>query len=285
VAQARRRSVRKRQARGAGFVLVAVGVGLAAIACGALVASGRVGDLLASSATTAAPTTLPPTTLAPTTTTTLPPTTTTAVAPTTTTAPDGSLRSGATGPEVDKLQARLVELGYWLGKPGGGYGALTRQAVMAFQKAEGLSRDGTAGPTTLAKLATASRPKAHSTTGNLVEVDLDRQLLLVVRDGKVLWAFNTSTGSGEKYKSSAGAKVARTPIGHFTFQHQIDGVRHAELGDLYRPKYFKGGVAVHGSGSIPAHPASHGCVRLTNSAMNVIWSEGYAPLGSAVWVY
>jgi peptidoglycan hydrolase-like protein with peptidoglycan-binding domain len=269
--------------RSAGFVLTAVCVAAVATAGGALVASGRVGDLMARSATTT--TTLPATT---TTTTTAPPTTTTTATtapPTTTTAPDTSLHLGAAGPEVDALQVRLAELGYWLGKGGGGYTELTRQAVMAFQKAEGLSRDGAAGPATIAKLATATRPVAHSTSGNLIEVDLDRQLLLVVRDGKVQWAFNTSTGSGEKYKSTGGTKVAQTPRGHFTFQRQIDGVRHAELGDLYRPKYFSGGIAVHGSGKIPAHPASHGCVRLTNSAMNAIWSEGLAPLGSPVWVY
>ena len=56
------------------------------------------------------------------------------------------------------LQQRLVDLGYWMGEPDGNYGQLTRQAVMAFQKVEGLSRDGVAGPITQAQLAVAARP-------------------------------------------------------------------------------------------------------------------------------
>ena len=36
----------------------------------------------------------------------------------------------------------------------------------------------------------------------------------------------------------------------------------APLGRLYNPVYFNGGIAVHGAGSVPNHPASHGCVRI-----------------------
>ena len=31
---------------------------------------------------------------------------------------------------------------------------------------------------------------------------------------------------------------------------------------MYRPNYFYGGYAVHGMTSVPAYPASHGCVRM-----------------------
>ena len=50
-------------------------------------------------------------------------------------------------------QQRLTELGYWLGKPDGHFGALTQQAVFALQKAAGLSRDGSVGPKTAKALA------------------------------------------------------------------------------------------------------------------------------------
>jgi peptidoglycan hydrolase-like protein with peptidoglycan-binding domain len=226
------------------------------------------------------------TTTAPTTTTTAP---TTTVPPTTTTLPpdpaaDGTLRLGEEGDAVMALQQRLVELGYWMGEPDGNYGQLTRQAVMAFQKVEGLGRDGVAGPITQERLAVAARPAPRG--GGGLEIDLARQVLFVVEGGRVMWAINTSTGNGEAYISSSGGEArAVTPPGQFRIQRQIDGLREAPLGTLYRPKYFNGGIAVHGSGSIPANPASHGCARVTNSAMDMLWASGVAEIGTPVWVY
>jgi peptidoglycan hydrolase-like protein with peptidoglycan-binding domain len=243
------------------------------------------------STTTERPTTeAPTTTMPPTTTTTAPPETTTTLLPTTTTtvppdpAADGRLELGEGGDAVLALQQRLHDLGYWLGAPDGGSGQITRQAVMAFQKYEGLSRDGIAGPATQERLAVAGRPTARG--GGGLEIDLERQVLLVVDGGQVRWALNTSTGNGEAYDSpSGGTAVARTPTGEFSIYKEIDGVREAPLGTLYRPKYFHGGIAIHGSGSIPAHPASHGCARVTNSAMNMLWSSGAAAIGTSVLVY
>jgi peptidoglycan hydrolase-like protein with peptidoglycan-binding domain len=286
---------------------VAVGVGLAvavlAAAAVAGVALGRDHDTTSAGgdpapappshpSTTLAPTTtLPPTTVPPTTTT-VPPTTAATEPPTTaTTVPpdasaDGTLELNEDGDAVLALQKRLVDLGYWLGGDGDGhYGQLTRQAVMAFQKVEGLGRDGVAGPITQAQLANASRPTPR-TGGDGLEIDLERQVLFVVRGGQVAYTINTSTGSGEAYTSSTGGSaIAATPPGQFTIYKEIDGLREAPLGTLYRPKYFNGGIAVHGSGSIPANPASHGCARVTNSAMDMLWSGGYAEIGTSVLVY
>jgi peptidoglycan hydrolase-like protein with peptidoglycan-binding domain len=246
-----------------------------------------------SSPTTDAPattTTVPTTTTAPTTTTTAPPETTTTLPPeTTTTLPpdpgaDGTLELDDSGDSVAALQQRLVELGYWLGEADGTYGQLTRQAVMAFQKVEGLGRDGVAGPATQERLAVAGRPAPRGSDG--IEIDLERQVLFVVQGGQVTWAINTSTGNGEAYTSSSGGQArAVTPPGQFQVQREVDGLREAPLGTLYRPKYFNGGIAVHGSGSIPATPASHGCARVTNSAMDMLWSSGAADIGTSVWVY
>jgi peptidoglycan hydrolase-like protein with peptidoglycan-binding domain len=272
---------------GVAVVVLAAGVGVSLA-----MTSGGDGDSAGPSTTersttTAAPTT---TTTVPTTTTTAPPETTTTLPPTTTTtvppdpAADGTLELGEGGDAVLALQQRLHDLGYWLGQPDGSYGQLTRQAVMAFQKYEGLSRDGVAGPATQERLAGASRPTARG--GGGLEIDLERQVLLVVDGGQVRWALNTSTGNGEAYDSpSGGTGVARTPTGQFTVEREIDGLREAPLGTLYRPKYFQGGIAIHGSGSIPAHPASHGCARVTNSAMDMLWSSGAAAIGTPVWVY
>ena len=54
----------------------------------------------------------------------------------------------------------------------------------------------------------------------------------------------------------------------------------------YRPRYFHSdGIAVHGYDSVPSYPASHGCVRVTEPAMDFIWAEKLMPVGSEVWVH
>jgi lipoprotein-anchoring transpeptidase ErfK/SrfK len=185
------------------------------------------------------------------------------------------LRQGATGPAVLALQRQLVGLGYWLGESDGVYGASTAHAVTAFQKVAGLSRDGTAGPTTLRALAGADRPKPRSTSGRAVEVDLRRQVLFLTLDGRVVWTMDASTG----------ARAGSTPTGRFTVFRAVDGYDHGPLGVLYRPRYFNGGVAVHGFTSVPSYPASHGCVRVTDAAMDWMWANAALRIGQPVWVY
>jgi lipoprotein-anchoring transpeptidase ErfK/SrfK len=197
------------------------------------------------------------------------------------------LRVGAKGAAVVALQTRLTQLGYWNGKADGHFGGTTQQAVFALQKAAGIGRDGTVGPQTRKALDAGVRPKARSKTGTgyLVEINLKKQLLMFVKNGAVIATLNTSTGSNMHYTYQGDTYLADTPTGHFKVGRQIDGMRHGPLGDLYRPKYFNGGIAVHGSPSIPPYPASHGCARLSNSAINWIWSTDKIPLKTKVWVY
>lgn len=183
------------------------------------------------------------------------------------------------------LQARLTALGYWLGTPDDGYGLLTEQAVSAFQKVEGLTADGVAGPGTRAALDDARRPTTPA-AGDLVEVDKDRQVLFVVRNGTVKWALNVSTGTERPYQVDGRTELADTPPGHWTVTWAVDGVDVGALGALYRPRYFHpDGIAVHGYSSVPNRPASHGCVRVTEAAMDWLWSGDLLPIGSAVWVH
>lgn len=189
------------------------------------------------------------------------------------------------GPYVLKAQQRLSALGYWLGSADGEYGYLTSQAVMALQKAAGLGRDGILGPKTKAALEHGVRPSVRTRSGSAVEVDKHHQLVLVVLDGRLRYVLNTSTGSGQPYTSDGQTYIASTPEGRFSVQRQIDGLRVSRLGELWRPKYFTGGYALHGSPSVPGYPASHGCVRLSNPAIDFLWSSGVAPIGRTVWVY
>ena len=42
---------------------------------------------------------------------------------------------------------------------------------------------------------------------------------------------------------------------------------------------------MHGYTDVPPYPASHGCVRVSNAAMDFIWATNIMPIGAAVWVY
>jgi len=187
---------------------------------------------------------------------------------------------------VRQLQRRLVQLGYWLGTPDGTYGDLTQQAVTAFQKVEGLPRDGLVGPVTKEALEHAERPRGRTGGGNRVEIDNARQVILIVRNGRVAWALNTSTGTEKPYTVGGGTELADTPPGRWKVTWQVDGYDSGALGTLYRPKYFHpDGIAVHGYHSVPPYPASHGCARVSEAAMDWVWAEGLMPVGASVWVY
>lgn len=258
--------------------------------------------------TTEAPTTTEePTTTTEAPTTTAAPTTTEAPTTTTTTLPPPS-NVEVVGPAAEPLQAvgghsgdataaiqtRLLELGFWNSGADGKYGFTTKQAVMAFQKYIGLSPTGLVDQTTAGYLTNFGE-KAHgqTDTGTLVEVDKAKQLLFIVQDGKTVWAFNTSTGSGIPYEApnkNDPTKIesgdAVTPEGLFhTTRERPEGWWDGDLGQIYRPKYFVGGIAVHGMTSVPNHPASHGCVRLSTDAMDFIWDQNLMPLHITVWVH
>ena len=183
------------------------------------------------------------------------------------------------------LQRRLAALGYWLGTPDGVFGDTTQQAVYALQKAAGIPRDGLVGAQTRRALAQGVVPSPRSTSGRLVEIDLSRDLLLIVTDGHLAATLNTSTGGGYTYLNEGVPSVATTPRGHFAIYWQYDGLRISPLGELWRPKFFVGGYAIHGYDSVPPYPASHGCVRVSDAAIDWIWSSGQAPLETRVWVY
>jgi len=268
--------------------LITLTAAIAGLAAGAVLATTIASAPVAGGAEPV-PTSSTPPTSAVATTTTVPPTTTTVPAVVPSTVPDDqspALRQGASGERVLSLQRRLREQGYWLGQPDGTYGDLTAQAVMAFQKVNGLERDGIAGRGTIAALEDAARPHGRSTTGNLVEVDKKRQVLLVIRGGEVEWVVNVSTGTEKPYQVNGRTELADTPAGRWTVSWVEDGVDWGELGGLYRPRYFHSdGIAVHGYHDVPAYPASHGCVRVADAVMDWIWAADVMPLGSAVWVY
>lgn len=195
------------------------------------------------------------------------------------------LRVGSRGSYVLALQRRLTSLGYWLGKVDGEFGDLTRQAVIAIQKVGGLTRDGQCGPLTWSRLDAGTRPKARSTKGHVFEINKATQTLLLVDAGVVKRIYSTSTGSNKPYTYGGKTYIAVTPSGTFRVFRQVNAWDTGPLGNLYRPKYFNRGIAVHGALSVPPTPASHGCARVSLPAMNSLWSAGGMAVGNSVIVY
>lgn len=58
-------------------------------------------------------------------------------------------------------------------------------------------------------------------------------------------------------------------------------------GKMYRPFFFDGGQALHGSASdalVHTYPASHGCVRMLHADIDALWDSDFGP-GDTVRVY
>lgn len=192
---------------------------------------------------------------------------------------------GSRGPDVVYLQQRLTAVGYWCGTVDGAFGGQTQQAVFALQKAWGLVRDGVVGPITWSKVASNTRRPARYGYGYRVEIDKTRQLLLVVWGSVVRYTLNTSTGANKPFYAWGQWWDGRTPSGRFAVYGHANGWQTGALGSMYKPYYFNGGIAVHGSTSVPPYNASHGCCRLSIAAQDMLIRSGYLVNGRRVAVY
>jgi lipoprotein-anchoring transpeptidase ErfK/SrfK len=92
-----------------------------------------------------------------------------------------------------------------------------------------------------------------------------------------------SSGNGAWYVSEGEKRRAVTPTGRFRVYRKIPGWRKSRLGLMYYPVYIVGGIAIHGSPSVPRRPASHGCIRIPMSAAIAFYNT--APIGTAVHVH
>ena len=186
--------------------------------------------------------------------------------------------------KVKEAEEILTNLGYWITKVDGRSDDSTRQGIIAFQKVEGLKRTGILDDDMLRALRLATRPVPKYQGEAHVEIDITRQVIFLVDDaGEVTKVLSTSTGNGERYFSEGKWQKAYTPRGTFKIQRQIRGTRKAALGSLYNPSYFNGGIAIHGSNSIPVKAASHGCARIQRFADPLF--VDMVKVGMPVYVY
>lgn len=186
-------------------------------------------------------------------------------------ASDEQIQYGPTDYSLDygivKIQTLLTEKGFYRGPIDGVVSDEMGQAIQTFHKAADLERTTEWLPGDLRVLRTwESQVPEMPDQPDRVEVDLQRQVLHLVLNGEIVQTLPISSGNGEWYKSyrpGAGFVRANTPSGEYHAYHHIPRWRIAALGGLYKPWYFLGGFAIHGSRSVPPYPASHGCVRVT----------------------
>ena len=175
---------------------------------------------------------------------------------------------------MKQADARLAEMGYGTG----------RNALIAFQKYEGLKVTGQLSREHIEAIMNATAPQAKDSGYRHVEVDLDRQVLLLMDDGgAVRKVLPVSTGSDKQYNEKGMSGLAYTPRGRFRIYAKIAGWRKSPLGLLYYPNYFSDGLAIHGNSSVPNSPESHGCIRIPNSAAIEMYKQ--MPVGTIVLIY
>jgi len=177
------------------------------------------------------------------------------------------LAVGARSGSVVDLERQLVAVGYALEGVDGVFGWDDAEAVFAFQRLHGLAPTGRVDARFWQLLSAARRPPARY-GGDHIEVDKARQVLLLVRDGRVVLVSHVSTGA-----------TGNTPLGRFVVYRKVVGWDWV----LWYPMYFLRGFAIHGYPDVPAYPASHGCVRIPMWLAPRLFSAD--PYGTVVYVY
>ena len=180
------------------------------------------------------------------------------------------LRVGSRGPSVLGLEQRLHELHYALGSVDGYFGIDTADAVVAFQKLHGLPRTGATDLRFWRALDVATIPTPRHPERPLhVEVSKELQVLFVVRDGQVALIVPVSTGA-----------TGNTPLGTWHVYSRVPGYNAEQM---YYSSFFTGAFAIHGYHSVPAYPASHGCVRIPIWVAKRVYS--LIDYGTTVYIY
>ena len=186
--------------------------------------------------------------------------------------------------ELKQAERRLSEMGYKSGPADGVIDETTRNALVLFQKWEGRKVTGQLTRSEFDAIMSAEPPQPRDPGYAHVEVDVDRQMLLLIdSDGAITKMLPVSTGSNKQYNEKGLRGLAYTPRGRFRIYAKIAGWRKSPLGLLYYPNYFSDGLAIHGNPSVPRSPQSHGCVRIPMSAAEEMSKR--LPVGMILLIY
>jgi len=185
--------------------------------------------------------------------------------------------------QISEAERRLTELGYWAGSVDGRLDEGTASALIAFQKWEGREITGKLTIRELEAIRNGVAPKPRDLGYEHVEVDVDRQLLMLVNEQGAVKVLPVSTGNDKQFMDQGQMSVAYTPRGRFVVYDKTYGWENGDLGSVYYANYISGGVAIHGYLTVPTTPASHGCIRIPMFAAREV--SRLLPVGTIVLVY
>ncbi len=168
------------------------------------------------------------------------------------------LEVGSSGANVTKVQNRLIQYGYMTGSADGKYGEKTRDAVILFQKRNGLTVDGRVGKATAAALGVTLTSSTSSSASTIVSADQKLLAKLVYAEAR-----------GESYKGQvAVAAVVLNRVSSSSFPNTISGVI-----------YQTGAFSCVSNGSINNTP-NDTAIRAALDAMN-----GWDPTNGCLYYY
>lgn len=194
-----------------------------------------------------------------------------------------SVAIAQTRAQTREAERRLSDMGYWTGAVDGVFDPATRSALITFQKWEGRPITGQLTLDEFEAIRTSASPKAREVGYAHIEVDLDRQVLMLANDDGQVRVLPISSGNDKPFRNQDQMSVAYTPRGRFLVYDKSVGWEKGPLGSVYYPNYISGGVAIHGARKVPLKPASHGCIRIPLFAAREV--SKLMKLGTIVLVY
>ena len=166
---------------------------------------------------------------------------------------DALSKVGSTGSEVREIQTRLKKWGYFNSTVDGIYGTKTKNAVIYFQKKNGLTADGICGKKTLAAMGITSSSSSSSSSSDL----------------NLLARLISAEARGESYVGQvAVGAVVLNRVKHSSFPNSISGV-------IYQP----GAFSCLNDGQF-WQPVADSSYKAARDALN-----GWDPSGGAIYYY
>lgn len=101
------------------------------------------------------------------------------------------------GIDVQSIQQRLRELGYYEGETNGVYDPKTSEAVISYQKAAGLLVDGVVGPDTWNAIGISPKYLEYFDSVYFIEIDLEQKSLALKERGTIISTYSVAVGKPE----------------------------------------------------------------------------------------
>src|SRR5215813_11251161 len=125
--------------------------------------------------------------------------------------------------QTKEAEQRLSDLGYWTGTVDGLFDIASKTALITFQKWEGRPVTSRLTLEELDAIRAGKTPTARETGYEHVEIDLDRQVLLIIDNDGGIRMLPVSTGSGQPFIDEGQTSVAYTPRGRFVVYDKVNG--------------------------------------------------------------